>query len=72
MPDLDIPVGMCLEVLTAADYLGLDSESSAHKPTWLDINLTSTQASCGKHDMTNEGATFPLYFAFWRIPMGTG
>lgn len=27
VPDMDIPVHMCLELLTAADYLGLDSKS---------------------------------------------
>lgn len=28
VPDMDIPVHMCLELLTAADFLGLDSKSS--------------------------------------------
>ncbi|KAM0284525.1 hypothetical protein ACHAQH_001891 [Verticillium albo-atrum] len=28
VPDMDIPVELCLELLVAADYLGLDKQSS--------------------------------------------
>ncbi len=27
VPDMDIPLELCLEILAAADYLGLDSKS---------------------------------------------
>lgn len=27
VPDMEIPVELCLEILTAADYLGIDSKA---------------------------------------------
>lgn len=37
VPDMDIPVDLCLEVLMAADYLGMDRESAVL------ITLTKSQ-----------------------------
>ncbi|RYO95966.1 hypothetical protein DL765_011704 [Monosporascus sp. GIB2] len=31
VPDLDIPVELCLELLVAADYLGLDSKTDPQR-----------------------------------------
>jgi transcription elongation factor B subunit 1 len=31
VPDMDIPVELCLELLMAADYLQLDSESASER-----------------------------------------
>jgi elongin-C len=31
--DMEIPVDLCLELLVAADYLGLDSKPSSRSPT---------------------------------------
>lgn len=32
VPDMDIPVELCLEILEAADYLQMDSKSRCPKP----------------------------------------
>ncbi len=31
VPDMEIPVELCLEILSAADYLGLDSKSDPQR-----------------------------------------
>lgn len=40
VPDMDVPVDMCLEVLMAADFLRMDRESAACHTT-ADIPLTN-------------------------------
>ena len=32
VPDMDIPVELCLELLVAADFLGLDSKTGPQPP----------------------------------------
>jgi hypothetical protein len=41
VPDMDIPVDICLEVLQAADYLGMDSKYSSLAHIQLACQLTT-------------------------------
>lgn len=40
VPDMDIPIHMCLELLEAADFLGIDSELIASLTTRCECHLT--------------------------------
>jgi hypothetical protein len=43
VPDMDIPVELCLELLMAADYLGLDSKTALRSPVAPRCSLTNQE-----------------------------
>ena len=43
VPDMDIPVDLCLEVLMAADFLGMDRKSATRLTGRLSTNVSVTE-----------------------------
>jgi transcription elongation factor B subunit 1 len=45
VPDMDIPVDLCLEVLMAADFLRMDRKSAAARPRQQSTNISPCRIS---------------------------